>query len=230
MIWKGRDFKELGIIVEKTPEVSKANKRINIYEINGRNGFLSEDTGTYEAFSLSVECHVKDTANFDDICEYLDGYGTLSLDGNRQYTAVINNAIPFEKVLMFKKFIIQFLVNPICEDIESATYNVTESPSVLAINNTYYDIEPMITLTCSGDVSITINNSKDNKTFYLNDTDGAYILDCKNKVITKAGVNSSNIMRGDFPKLVKGNNSISYTGTITQFKIEYRKTYLWGGK
>lgn len=230
MIWKGRNLKEFGIIVEKTPEISKANKKINIYEIDGRNGFLSEDTETYEAFSLSVECHAKDNANFDDICEYLDGYGTLSLDGKKQYTAIINNSIPFEKVLMFRKFIIQFLVNPICEDIEITTYNVSTNPSVLSINNTYYDIEPKITLTCSGDVSITINNSKENKTFYLDDTDGTYILDCKNKVITKNGVNASNIMIGDFSKLVKGNNSISYTGTITQFEIEYKKTYLWGSK
>lgn len=230
MIWKGINLKELGIIIEKTPKISKANKKINIYEIDGRNGFLSEDTGTYEAFSLSVECHIRDTANIDEICEYLDGYGTLSLDGNRQYTAIINNTIPFEKVLMFKKFVIQFLVNPICEDIVSIIYNVKSNNSTLSINNTYYDIEPTITLTCSGDVSITINNSKENKTFYLDNASGTYVLDCKNKVIVKDNVNSSNIMQGDFPKLVKGNNSISYTGTITQFKIEYKKTYLWGGQ
>ena len=30
----------------------------------------------------------------------------------------------------------------------------------------------------------------------------------------------------DFPKLKKGLNQIEYTGDITSFEIEYKKTYL----
>lgn len=225
IIWKKKNFKELGIVVETTPKISKAKKRINTFEVPGRNGFISIDDNVYQEFSLSVECHAKDTADIDDICEFLDGFGTLSLDGKREYTAIINNAIPFEKVLMFKKFVVQFLVNPICEDIESTSYLVENNDDTLIINNTYYDIDPIISLTCSGNVSITINNN----TFYLDETEGTYTLDCKNKLITKDGLNSSNIMRGDFPKLKKGNNEISYLGTITNFEINYKKTYLWGG-
>lgn len=225
IIWKNKDFKELGIIVENTPKLVKAKRKISIFEVPGRNGFLSEDEDAYESFSLSVECHAKENANFDDICEFLDGFGTLSLDGKREYTAVINNSISFEKVLMFKKFIVQFLVNPICEDIESTTCNVSSNNYKLTINNTYYDIEPVVTLTCSGNVSITINN----ETFHLNNTNGTYALDCKNKLIAKDNINASSIMNGDFPKLKKGTNNISYTGTINKFQIEYKKTYLWGG-
>jgi len=225
IIWKSKNFDELGIIVEKTPKLSKPKKRISQFTVDGRNGFLSVDEGTYEAFSLSVECHVKEDSNFDDICEFLDGYGQLSLDGKRQYSAIINNAISFDKVLMFKKFIVQFLVNPICEDIISTEYEVNSNNAILIINNTYYEIEPTITLTCSGNISITINN----ETFYLNSCEGTYILDSKNKLITKNGINSSNIMIGSFPKLKKGNNNISYTGTISSFVISYKKAYLWGG-
>lgn len=225
IIWKNKSFRELGIVVESTPKIAKANKRINTFEVPGRNGFISIDEGTYEPFALSIECHAKEQTNFDDICEYLDGFGTLSLDGKRQYTAIINNAISFEKILMFKKFIVQFLVNPICEDINKISYTVKSNNDSLEIKNTYYDIEPVVTLNCTGNVSITINN----KTFHLNGTDGSYILDCKNKLITKNDLNCSNIMIGDFPKLKKGINTINYTGTITSFKIEYKKSYLWGG-
>lgn len=226
VIWKNKDFKELGIIVETTPKIEKAKKKINIFEIPGRNGFLSEDEGDYEPFTVSVECHAKENANFDDICEYLDGFGPLSFNGERQYTAIINNSISFEKVLMFKKFIVQFLVNPICEDKQFTEYVVNSDDDNLNIEDTYYDIEPKITLTCNGNVAITINS----QTFYLDNADGTYLLDCKNKLIIKNGLNSSNIMNGDFPKLKKGNNTISYIGSITNFKIEYKKTYLWGGE
>ena len=77
--WNNIDFSTKGIVVEKTPTISKGKKRIDIYEVDGRNGFLSIDKGTYEPFSLQVECHAKETANFDEIKAFLDGYGTLNL-------------------------------------------------------------------------------------------------------------------------------------------------------
>ena len=54
MIWKNKDFKEFGIIVEETPTISKGKKNIDIYTIPGRSGFLSVDNGTYESFVVSV--------------------------------------------------------------------------------------------------------------------------------------------------------------------------------
>lgn len=223
LIWKGIDVSQKGIIVEHVPKISKAKKKIETYDIDGRNGFLSIDTNTYESFSVSVQCHFKDTANRDEICEYLDGYGTLSFDGERQYTAIISNAIEFEKVLNFKKFPIQFLVNPIAEDINSTNILVLSNEFEFEINNTYYTIYPILEISSEGDISVTINN----QTFYLSNTNDTYTLDCKNKIIIDSnGDNASSLMLYDFPTLKKGINKVNYTGTITNFKIEYRKTYL----
>ena len=122
--WKNVDLSTKGIVVEKTPTISKGNKKIDIFEIEGRSGFLSIDKGTYEPFSIKLECHAKETANFDEIKAFLDGYGTLSFNNDREYTAVINNAIPFEKVLMFKSFVISFMVNPIAHDITPTTIDL----------------------------------------------------------------------------------------------------------
>ena len=224
LIWKGIEFRNKGIIVEKTPDISKGEKRITTYDIPGRNGFLSVDEGTYNSFVVSVECHAREEVNFNEICEFLDGYGTLSFDGEKEYTAIIQNAIPFSKVQMFKKFVIEFLVNPIAKDITPTEYVVSSSPSEIVIENSFYEIKPTITLNCSGDVSVTINN----QTFYLNDADGVYTLDCENKVITNMGLNASSSMVGDFPSLYAGTNVIEYTGDITSFVIEYKKSYLVG--
>lgn len=223
VLWKGIDLRDKGIIVEYTPKISKAKKKIDVYEIEGRNGFVSIDTGSYEPFSMPVECHISDRANKDEICEFLDGYGTLSLDGIRQYTAIINNAIEFEKILKFKKFLINFLVNPIAEDIESTNINIDSNNYVLNINDTYNSIFPILKITCSGDVTFVINN----KTFILKGTSDTYTLDCKNKVITDSlGNNASSIMLYDFPSLQKGENNISYIGEVSNFEIEYKRTYL----
>lgn len=223
LLWNGIDFRDKGIIVEKTPKISKAKKKINIYQVDGRNGFLSIDTDVYEEFPLTVECHIADNINKDDISEFLDGYGTLSLDGKRQYTAIINNVIEFEKVLKFKRFPVQFLVNPIAEDIESTNVIISENDFNLNIEDTYSDIFPILKITGVGDISIIINN----ETFYLKNANDTYTLDSKNKIIVdSSGKNASSNMLYDFPKLKKGNNLISYIGNITNFEIEFKKTYL----
>lgn len=216
--WKNVDFSTKGIIVENKPTISKAEKNIEKYEVPYRNGFLSVDNGTYNSFIVSLSCHAKDTANFDEIKEFLDGYGTLSFDGQREYTAIIKNAISFEVVQMFKKFPVQFEVNPIAYDITATTFSGTGTLTISGASTKMY---PKITLVATGDVSVTINNN----TFYLDDADGTYILDCGNKVITKNGLNASPIMLGDFPYLVNGENTISTSGTIT-ISIEYKKAYL----
>lgn len=222
LLWKNIDFRNKGIIVEETPKISKGKKNIDIYTIPGRSGFLSIDNGTYDSFVISVSCHFNENANFDEIKEYLDGYGTISLDGQREYTGIIQNSISFEKVLMFNKFVVQFLVNPIAEDINSTTYNVESSSDILTISGATAEINPIIEITGSGNATITINN----KSFVLYDMDGKFILDCKSKVITKDRINVSNKMQYDFPKLYNGENTIDYVGNISEFKIIYKKAYL----
>lgn len=220
--WKNRDLRELGIIVEKIPTISKAKKKIDIIQVEGRNGFVSIDTGAYEPFSITLECHCTDDSNLDEIKEYLDGYGTLSFDDSREYTAVINNAIPLETILpVFKKFLVRFMVNPISEDINESTINLTSLETFEL--ETYATIYPTIEITCSGNISVTINN----QTFYLYDTNGTYTLDCKNKVIfDENDVNASGSMLGDFPIFINGENSITTTGTITDITATYKKSYL----
>ncbi len=217
--WNNIDFNTKGIVVEKTPKISKGQKRIETYSVEGRNGFLSIDKGTYEPFSLQVECHAKETANFDDIKAFLDGYGTLTFDNEREYTAIVNNAIPFEKVQMFKSFVVSFMVNPIAHDITATTINLTNSTFNIGGN---YETYPIITIQATGDVEVTINNT----TFSIEGANGTYILDCDKKVITKSGLNAANVMSGEFPKFVVGENTIDTTGTITSISASYKNAYL----
>ena len=148
-----------------------------------------------------------------------------TLDGTTEYEAIVKNQIDFEDIDRsgFKSFVIQFLCNPIAHDIDETVVNVSSTPTSITINQTF-NTYPIIELKGSGDVSITFNN----ETFYLYGLNIAntYILDCNAKEITSGGLNQSNLMSGDFPYLKPSSNTISYTGTITQFKIKYKKAYL----
>lgn len=218
--WNNIDFSTKGIVVEKTPTISKGKKDIETYTIEGRNGFLSIDRGTYQPFSLQVECHAKETANFDEIKAFLDGYGTLSFDGVREYTAIVNNAIPFEKVQMFKSFAVQFMVNPIAHDITPTTLSITDDFTISGATAKMY---PMLTLeAAAGGADVLINGVEFTTS---NEEAATYILDCENKVITKNGVNAASEMSGDFPYFKNGENTYEGTG-VGSLTASYKKAYL----
>lgn len=225
ILWNGINLRDKGIIVENSPTISKGKKRVKTYEVEGRNGVLIIDKGTYESFVCTLDCHFNtDTNSIDSIKEFLDGVGTLSFDGIREYEAILQNQIDFEKVQNFRKFPVQFLVNPIARDIQETEIEITDSRTELNIESTA-NVYPIIELKGTGNVTITFNN----KTFYLYDLDPelTYTLDCDAKVIINSnGLNCSNQMKYDFPYLQKNTNIITYSGFIDEFIIIYKKAYL----
>ena len=223
VIWNNVNLRDKGIIVEKEPSIHKGKKNIDIIEVEGKSGFYTIDKGTYQSFLVSVECHFDPSnVDIDDIKTFLDGVGTLSFDGNREYIAVIQNSISFEKIIRFKSFLIEFLCNPYCEDKNYSEETVTASPTTINISDATFEMFPELEITATGNISITFNN----KTFNINDADGTYYLDSKLQVITHNNLNAASSMQYDFPKLYPGENTISYIGNITNFKIKYKKAYL----
>lgn len=219
--WKGTTFNSMGIIIEKTPITNKPKHSYTQYTIPGKSGFLAVDNKTYEPLTLSIECHLNtDNANMNDIREWLDGYGELQIDGEKTYTGYISNAISFEKIMNFRKFIIQFNLQPIAKAIETTTINGYTTAEFES--DTYTRAYPVITITGSGTITCSINNIG----FTIYEADGTYILDCEAKVITKNGINQSGSMAGEFPYIVNGTNSISKTGTISALTIEYKQNFI----
>lgn len=224
--FKNQTLLSKGIVVSKVPDIVKAKKRITTHEIEGRNGVLMVDKGTYDTFVCSLDCHFNTSHNINTIKEFLDGFGMLSLDGTTEYEAIVKNQIDFEEIDRsgFKSFVIQFLCNPIAHDITATDVTINSTPTTIEIGgttNTY----PVLEIKGSNDVTITFNN----KTFNLFDLDNTktYYLDCNAKEIyDNNGNNCSNQMQYDFPYLKPGNNTISYTGTITSFKISYKRAFI----
>ena len=219
--WKGTAFNSMGIIIEKTPITDKPKHSYNQYTIPGRNGYLAIDNKTYDPLAFSLECHLDtNNVNMNEIRAWLDGYGELQVDDERVYTGYISNTIPFEKITHFRKFIIQFILQPLAKAVESTEVDALSLETLAA--ETYTNTYPIITITGSGDISLSINNMG----FTIYDANGTYVLDCEAKVITKNGINQSSNMSGEFPYIIDGDNSIIKSGTITALTIEYFKTFI----
>ena len=219
--WKGYSFNSKGIIIEETPIPNKPKHSYTQYTIPGRDGYLAIDNKTYEPLILSLKCHLNtENVDMNEIRAWLDGYGELQINDERVYTGFISNAISFEKITRFRKFIIQFTLQPIAKAVTPTTIDALNIDSINS--DTYTKTYPKITITGTGDISFSINNIN----FTIYDADGTYVLDCEAKVITKNGINQSNNMSGDFPYIINGTNPIVKSGTITALTIEYSKTFI----
>lgn len=222
--FQSKTSNEMGVIVEKTPAISKGKKRIEKISVAGRSGFLTIDQGVYDSFIIAVECHLDDsTADVDAVMAWLDGSGKLSFDGEREWDAVVVNSISLEKIAgTFKKFLIQFEVQPISQDVGETSSIITSSPSTLNITGATAEMFPLVEVQGTGDVQITING----KSFNLFDMDGTYYLDSILKVITDSlGNNISDKMLHAFPSLM-ATNTISWTGSITSIVFKFHVAYL----
>lgn len=224
--FKGSSSISKGLIVTNEIKIGKARKRIDRIEIDGRNGYLTIDKGTYDPILVSVKCHLK-TTNMSDIYSWLDGYGKFSLDNQIEYDAIVSNQISLEKITNhFDNILIQFELQPISKSKNFIEVEIEETPQIISISEATAIIEPIIELDMTGDISITFGS----KTFTLTDLDGETILNSELKTINDSSGNISNKMLGDFPTLTTGSNSVSYIlgdgSTITSFIIKYKKAFI----
>jgi len=218
--WKGISFVNKNVVVEKIPITPKANHSYTKYNIPGRSGALVIDNKTYDDIPLSLECHFNNTnVDINEVKAWLDGYGKLQLDSEKEYTGYVNNSISFEQISRFDKFIVQFMLKPFAKALQPTVITTTTSGTFTADT---FETYPTITITGTGTIGITLNGTS----FNIYNADGTYILDCEAKIITKSGINQSNNMSGEFPKIKNGSNSLTTSGTITAMEISYYKTYL----
>lgn len=224
--FKGNPSTNYGLVVTNEIKLNKPKKRIDRIEIDGRNGYLTIDKGTYDPILVSVRCHLA-TTDMSSIYAWLDGAGKFSLDNQIEYDAVVVNQIGLDKITNhFDNVIIQFELQPISKSKTVMEVAVTSTPQTIAITEATAVMQPIIELDMTGDIAITVGN----KTFTLVDLDGATVLNSELKTITDATGNISNKMYGDFPTLVAGNNEVSYVlgdgASLTSFDVKYQKTFI----
>lgn len=213
---------DMGIIVNKLPPIIKANRDIELIEVPGRDGFITQDLGTYRGIPKAVECSIKDTANIDLISSWLTGSGEVifSNEDDRKYKAVIKNQIDFNKVLrIFRSFIVQFECHPYKYSLNNEVIIINENNA--KIFNSSSISKPIIKVFGSGDVTLMINNKNITlKGIVDNVTLDSEMMDCYKGIELK-----NNTMTGEFPLLAPGFNNISWVGNIT--KLEITPNWRW---
>lgn len=202
------------IIVNKLPAPERPQADIDKIAVQGRDGFLTVDNGTYQGTVKSCECSL-DNGNIDNISSWLTGSGEVifSNESDKKYKATIINKIPFSKIVpTFHTFIIQFECQPYKYSINSNIITLKTAGTIL--NNGALS-KPVITMYGTGSIDLSINNN----TIHLKNVADYVTIDSELMDCYKDTVLKNNDMLGEFPLFQNGSNYISWTGTVNRLEI-----------
>ena len=216
-IFKDIDSRELGLFMERCPEKISPKRRDETFTVPGRHGNLTTTDGAFDSYIRSAEFIVKDEKRLDEICAHFKGSGWLILSNepDRKFKARVANQIEFSHVIRhFKRFVVEFEVQPFGYDVFEQTITKTAPVSLFNIGN--FEAEPIITLFGNGNITLYVNN----KSIYLKEITDKIIIDSEMKNAYNNSVSLNYKMNGDFPTLSLGENNISWIGNVTKLEIQ----------
>lgn len=217
-----------GLLIQTLPPISQPKIRTNIEEIDGRDGDIITKLG-YSAYNKEISIGLYGDYDVDDVIAYFtnnqSGKVTFSNEPDKYYNYEILEQIDFERLIRFKTANVEMHVQPFkYSNVETAkTFTITNQTSINIRNNGNYISRPVITITGSGTINLSLNNEQ---LFVINlgEASTQIALDIANmnayNPTTDNYMNRSVTGNYDNFALKVGTNAISWTGTISQIKIE----------
>lgn len=227
--WKGKDSNSIpGLMICELPPISKPKMKTRITKIDGRDGDVIEELG-YESYTKSISIGLTRNYDINQVIKYFTGSGELimSNEPDKVYNSRIIDKIDYEKLLRFKKATIKFYTQPYKYKNNEAkkTLTITTQTSVKVNNVGLEESKPIIKLTGSGTVGISIAGVQIfNYTFPSNETE--VVIDSLQEEAYLNGIYKNRNMTGEFPILKPGENTISWTGTLTKIEIEPKSRWI----
>lgn len=215
MDFKGISLAMFDAILVNGGERQKPKRKFIEYgTLPGSSVPLSEDTAAFEAYQRKVEILFKDRSDEAFINQWLDGSGTLIIEDGGFYKARVVDVEtltkPWNLNLMTK--IITFEVEPFfflySNDIVLTSGQTVFNPGV--------ESNPYIKITGTGSVTLTVNAVP----YVINPID--QFIEIEFPFAWKATTPKGRTLLNGFPKLQPGNNVISWTGSVTEVKLNGR--------
>ena len=229
IIWKNKSSREIeGLIITNTPPITKPKMRVDKIEIDGRDGDIIEKVG-YESYDKNVGIGLTRNYDINEVIKYFTGDGelTLSDEPDKVYIASIFDDVDYDRLLQIRKATVKFHVQPFkyLKDESKVSLNVTTQTSVEVENKGLEVSKPIILLEGSGTVEIAVNGVNIFKYTFPNGETKVIINSLEEEAYFE-GVYKNRNMLGEFPKLEVGDNTISWTGTLTKIEIEPKSRWL----
>ena len=222
---------ELGIIVVEGPPEVLAQEEYEEISIEGRNGTLIENKGTFPNIEKSFILTTIDLDQDIDLMIEKIKMWLFNIKENKLLYAIPNRYNIVKKVVIeedikttfeeYGDFKIKFLCEPFYYDLLEKNITITEKGTKF-YNKGDFNSNPKIVIYGTGDLQLTINDT----TVQINNVDERVLLDSKLFLcLDKDNNNKSIDMIGNFPTLDIGENTITWVGNITKLDISPRIIY-----
>lgn len=214
-----------GLLISTLPPISKPRKRVEIEEIDGRNGDIITDLG-YAAYDKTISIGLYGEYDVDDIIQYFDSEGTVTFSNepDKYYYYKIIEQIDFSKLIRYKTADVVFHVQPFKYSTldTKKTFQITNETSIQIRNNGNIYSKPVITIYGSGTINLSLNNEQMFVIDLSNDNQITLDIENMNAYNQETDVFKNRLVTGNYDnfKLNIGINTISWTGTVTKIEIE----------
>lgn len=118
-----------GLLIQNLPPISKPKQRVEIEEIDGRDGDIVTTLG-YGAYNKEFKIGLFGSYDVDEIISYFNSQGTVTFSNeeDKYYNYQIVEQIDFEKLIRYKTATVTMHVQPF-------KYSVTDNEKTFNINN-----------------------------------------------------------------------------------------------
>ena len=214
VIWNNIDSRDIkGLLICELPPITKPNMRVKETAIDGVDGSIIEELG-YESYDKTMTIALRAGADIDKIMEYFTGNGELvfSNEPSKYYRARIIKSIDYARLLRYRTAKVTFRVQPFKYDLlEVERVATSERDSMIVENIGNHTAKPLITVTGRGTVMLYVNGKEACVINFKQGESSTITLDCeKQDAYNELGYQNDK-MRGYFPILEKGNNTISWS-------------------
>lgn len=231
LTFNGTNSDNIGVIVERYPARTIAQRIVNTIRIPGRNGVLTQSEGydnvvqDYEIYVSAAAVGLPSAAASmaawllapDGYCRLEDSYNT----GEYRMARLINSADLQNFFNRFGRCTLSFDCMP-QRWLTSGETATTYSADATITNPTSFVAMPVIEVVGSGDIEFAVGGTS----VQVDDLVSSITLDCENQNAYDGVTNLNNsvtVSGGSFPVLQPGSNSVTFvTGSITSITITPR--------
>lgn len=219
--FNGKTNHDVGLICQDAGRRQRAEEQVIIHDIPFRNDQVLVHTDKYKPYYRPMRFAWKDKERTDQAMDWLRGVGklTVSRDEGGYFKAhVVGGLFVAKESPKFDSFTVNFLINPGFFYLDSGDQlTVLTAPAVLYNPGTIYS-QPLIKIVGSGSITLDING----KIVTLTGITDSITLDSETENAYRDNLLQGEKMNGEFPVLEPGNNSITWTGSVTRVEVTGR--------
>lgn len=223
IVYNNQISQNLDLIIENTPQIPPSNIEYETVTIDGAEnltkikGFKDIDISFDFAYKVTPEEYLAKKSIIDNwLLGNINKNLVYSLDNFSLYKV---KQISIGSTSTASRILRRFTVTFTCEGLKymlSGLERTTITTTGTILNNFgSYEAKPIIKIYGTGNITVTING----KSFTLSNVSSYVTVNSILKECYKDTTNRGKYMVGDYPILPIGQNTISWTGTVTKLEI-----------